>query len=208
MRAWAMLPPVLATGADPFELAAQRLPLLPFEELGQVRVLARAALMRTLTYHAGADVRSPALASGNQNLRRDVARKTAGRFMLDSAVETLSVEVVEATPPGLRHVSDSGPAIRRRRAGKGFVYIDAHGRRIADPRTLARIRSIVVPPAWTEVWICPKAAGHIQATGRDVKGRKQYRYHPDYREAREEAKFEHMLRFAEALPAIRAAVAE
>jgi DNA topoisomerase I len=127
--------------------------------------------------------------------------------MLDSGVETLSVEVVEAAPLGLRYVCDTGPAIRRRRAGKGFVYLDAHGRRVAEPRILARIRSIVVPPAWTEVWICPKADGHIQATGRDGKGRKQYRYHSDYREAREEAKFEHMLRFAEALPAIRSAVA-
>ncbi len=111
-------------------------------------------------------------------------------------------------PPGLRYVCDSGPAIRRRRAGKGFVYLDAKGRRVADPDIIRRIRSIVIPPAWTDVWICPSASGHIQATGRDAKGRKQYRYHADFREAREEAKFEHMLQFAKALPPIRATVAE
>ena len=121
----------------------------------------------------------------------------------------VSVEVaVSAPPPGLRYVSDAGRGIRRRRAGKGFVYFDAKGARIADPAVLRRIRALVIPPAWTDVWICPSPHGHIQATGRDAKGRKQYRYHADYREAREEAKFEHMYEFARALPAIRATVAE
>ena len=128
--------------------------------------------------------------------------------MLDSGVQVLSVDVAAPAPPGVRYVCDSGPAIRRRRAGKGFVYFDAKGRRITDPDIVRRIRSLVIPPAWTDVWICPSAAGHIQATGRDAKGRKQYRYHAEYREAREEAKFEHMLQFAKALPAIRATVAE
>ena len=130
--------------------------------------------------------------------------------MLEAHIE-VSVDVAvsaPAPPPGLRWVSDAKPGIRRRRAGKGFVYFDAKGRRIADPAILKRIRALVIPPAWTDAWICPSANGHIQATGRDAKGRKQYRYHADYREAREEAKFEHMLQFAKALPAIRATVAE
>ena len=111
-------------------------------------------------------------------------------------------------PAGLRYVCDSGPAIRRRRAGKGFVYLDAKGRRVANADTLKRIRSLVIPPAWTDVWICTAADGHIQATGRDVKGRKQYKYHAEYREAREQSKYEHLFEFAAALPKIRATVAD
>ena len=125
--------------------------------------------------------------------------------MLTAPIEAA---VAVATPPGLRWVSDAGHGIRRRRAGKGFVYFDAQGRRITDPDVLRRMRALVIPPAWTDVWICPNPTGHIQATGRDARGRKQYRYHADFREAREEAKFEQMARFAEALPAIRATVAE
>jgi DNA topoisomerase-1 len=129
--------------------------------------------------------------------------------MLDAEVHvSVSVDVAAPPPPGLRYVWDTGPAIRRRRAGKGFVYFDAKGRRVADPAVLKRIRALVIPPAWTDVWICPSAAGHIQATGRDARDRKQYRHHAEYREAREEAKFEHMLEFAKALPAIRATTAE
>jgi DNA topoisomerase I len=127
--------------------------------------------------------------------------------MLDSETR-ISVDVAMPAPPGLRYVCDDAPAIRRRRAGKGFVYLDAKGRRVADPAVLKRIRSLVIPPAWENVWICPSANGHIQATGRDAKGRKQYRYHADYREAREQSKYEHMFLFAEALPTIRARVAE
>jgi DNA topoisomerase-1 len=127
--------------------------------------------------------------------------------MLDSEV-SVSVEIAMPAPPGLRYVCDDAPAIRRRRAGKGFVYLDAKGRRVANPDTLKRIRSLVIPPAWTDVWICAAADGHIQATGRDAKGRKQYRYHADYREAREQSKYEHLVEFAEALPGLRTRVAE
>jgi DNA topoisomerase I len=127
--------------------------------------------------------------------------------MFDSEVH-LSVDVAMPAPIGLRYVCDDKPAIRRRPAGKGFVYLDAKGRRVADPAVLKRIRSLVIPPAWTDVWICSAADGHIQATGRDAKGRKQYRYHADYREAREQSKYEHMLEFADALPTLRARVAE
>jgi DNA topoisomerase-1 len=122
--------------------------------------------------------------------------------MLDSEIR-VSVDVDMPAPPGLRYICDSGPAIRRRRAGKGFLYLDAKGRRVANADTLQRIRALVIPPAWTDVWICAAADGHIQATGRDVKGRKQYKYHAEYREAREQSKYEHLFAFAAALPAIR-----
>jgi len=108
---------------------------------------------------------------------------------------------------GLRYSSDEQPGIRRRRVGKGFRYVDAGGKTMRDPAALQRIRSLAVPPAWTDVWICPDADGHLQATGRDAKGRKQYRYHADYRAARDSDKFDHILTFAVALPTIRAAVA-
>jgi DNA topoisomerase I len=127
--------------------------------------------------------------------------------MLDSEIR-ISVDVAMPAPPGLRYVCDNGPAIQRRRAGKGFVYFDAKGRRVANADTLKRIRSLVIPPAWTDVWICASANGHIQATGRDAKGRKQYKYHAEYREAREQSKYEHLFDFAAALPTIRAKVAE
>lgn len=108
-----------------------------------------------------------------------------------------------AQTAGLRYVSDEEPGIRRKKAGKGFTYAGPDGKKIADQATLARIRSLAIPPAYTDVWICPRADGHIQATGRDAKGRKQYRYHPAFRDIRESTKFEHMIEFAHALPAIR-----
>ena len=117
-------------------------------------------------------------------------------------VITMAV-AAEDLPPGLRYVNDAAPGIRRRRAGKGFTYIDPDGRRLADSASLDRIRKLVIPPAWTDVWICPSATGHIQATGRDAKGRKQYRYHDKWRSVRDEAKFERLTSFAESLPALR-----
>jgi DNA topoisomerase-1 len=104
---------------------------------------------------------------------------------------------------GLRYVSDTAPGIARRRRGKGFEYLDSDGKRIRDKETLARIRSLAIPPAWKDVWICPRANGHLQATGRDAKGRKQSRYHPRWREVRDETKYERMKLFGEALPKIR-----
>jgi DNA topoisomerase I len=108
---------------------------------------------------------------------------------------------------GLRYVSDSRPGITRQSRGKSFVYLDAHGKRISDPQLLARIRSIGMPPAYRSVWISPSANGHIQATGLDNKGRKQYRYHPRWIEIRDEQKFAHMLAFGAKLPSIRKQVA-
>jgi DNA topoisomerase-1 len=112
------------------------------------------------------------------------------------------------TAPGLRHSTDRRPGITRRRSGRGFSYRDAEGNVVRDRETLARIRSLAIPPAWTDVWICPYPNGHLQATGRDAKGRKQYRYHPRYRHGRDAAKFERLVAFANALPAIRSRVDE
>ena len=107
----------------------------------------------------------------------------------------------------LVYVSDDSAGITRRRAGKGFIYLDRGGRRISAPATLARIRGLAVPPAWTRVWICPNTLGHLQATGRDARGRKQYLYHDGWRSLRDRLKFDHVLDLAERLPAIRERVA-
>src|SRR5438105_492597 len=104
---------------------------------------------------------------------------------------------------GLRHVRDDGPGITRRRAGAAFRYLGPDGRPVRDARTLARIRALAIPPAWTGVWICPAENGHIQATGHDARGRKQYRYHARWREVRDETKYGRTLAFIRALPAIR-----
>jgi DNA topoisomerase-1 len=103
-------------------------------------------------------------------------------------------------------VSDTAPGIARRRAGKGFTYVGPDGKRISDKKEIARIRALAIPPAYTDVWICPHPNGHIQATGRDARGRKQYRYHPRWREVRDETKFGRILDFSRVLPAIRARV--
>jgi DNA topoisomerase-1 len=108
-----------------------------------------------------------------------------------------------AEEAGLRYVTDAEPGIRRRRAGRGFSYTDSDGRRITDRKLLARLKSLAIPPAWTDVWICASPRGHLQATGRDARGRKQYRYHPRWHAARDEVKYERMIAFGQALPAIR-----
>ncbi|MBB4040681.1 DNA topoisomerase-1 [Microvirga flocculans] len=113
-----------------------------------------------------------------------------------------------AETAGLVYLSDETPGIRRRKTGRGFTYLKPDGAKVADRPTLDRIRSLAIPPAYTDVWICPKANGHIQATGRDAKGRKQYRYHPAFREIRESTKYEHMIEFAQGLPAIRKTIDE
>src|SRR5436190_16785370 len=105
--------------------------------------------------------------------------------------------------PRLRRVSCADPGYTRRRAGKGFVYVDRDGTRVADAELVARFKALVIPPAWTDVWICTDPWGHLQATGVDVKGRRQYLYHPVWRERQDRAKFEDMLVFARALPQIR-----
>ena len=118
---------------------------------------------------------------------------------LDGDVES----VAEIDAAGLVYVHDDDPGIRRRKAGKGFAYRAPDGKPLTDEKTLDRIRKLVIPPAYTDVWICPDPKGHIQATGRDQKGRKQYRYHPKWRAARDETKYGRMAAFGRALPSIR-----
>jgi DNA topoisomerase I len=129
--------------------------------------------------------------------------------LLDPAVPLSILEPQEAAQSaGLRYVCDDRPGIRRRRSGTGFSYVRPDGSRLCDPQSLRRMRSLAVPPAWTDVWICPFVDGHIQATGRDARGRKQYCYHPRFREVRDGTKYERLVAFADALPTIRAKVRE
>ena len=117
---------------------------------------------------------------------------------------TLSPEPAEsARAASLRYVTDDMPGISRRKRGTGFEYIDPAGKVIRDPEELQRFKSLAIPPAWREVWICPARNGHLQATGRDAKGRKQHRYHRRWREVRDENKYGRILAFAKALPLIR-----
>jgi DNA topoisomerase-1 len=113
-----------------------------------------------------------------------------------------------AAEAGLRYVRRFGPRIRRVRCGKSFRYFGTDGKPLHDEKHLQRIRSLVIPPAWTDVWICPSPNGHLQAAGRDAKGRKQYRYHPQYRAVRDQAKFSRMIAFGAVLALIRNRVQE
>jgi DNA topoisomerase-1 len=108
-----------------------------------------------------------------------------------------------AVEAGLRYVSGDKPGFSRKKNGSGFAFYDTAGKLIRDPAVLKRIRSLVIPPAWRDVWICPKANGHLQVIGIDARGRKQYRYHEDWRVVRDEAKYERVMSFARALPRIR-----
>ncbi|NIJ70201.1 DNA topoisomerase IB [Xanthomonas sp. 60] len=112
-------------------------------------------------------------------------------------------EKAAARAAGLRYVDDTQPGLHRRKAGKGFAYRDADGHAVRDAEVLARIRSLAVPPAYTDVWICSWPNGHLQATGRDARGRKQYRYHPDWAKIRGEGKFDRIIAFGETLPKLR-----
>ena len=121
-----------------------------------------------------------------------------------SAAPSIPAESADsAKSAGLRYVSERGEGIRRRRRGKGFFYTNSRGKKLRDAATLTRIATLVIPPAWEDVWICPDPRGHIQAVGHDQRGRKQYRYHPRWRAARDETKYEHLIDFGKALPKIR-----
>jgi DNA topoisomerase-1 len=109
----------------------------------------------------------------------------------------------DARQNGLRYLGDDRPGLGRARQGEGFTYRDAAGTAISDEAALARIKRLAIPPAWTDVWISPAANGHLQATGRDARGRKQYRYHPDFRAARDRTKYEHVLEFGSHIENIR-----
>jgi len=124
------------------------------------------------------------------------------------AVEELPIEtptdpIESAEAVGLHYVSDDIPGIRRKRSGKSFIYFAPNGDRIKDEKTIQRINSLAIPPAYRDVWICPIENGHLQATGRDAKGRKQYRYHSLWRAIRDQTKFSRMIAFSQALPDIR-----
>lgn len=122
--------------------------------------------------------------------------------------EIASDGVVSAQLAGLRYATEEQPGIRRRRKGRGFAYVDRDGVPVRDDGELRRIRHLAIPPAWTDVWISPSPLGHIQATGRDARGRKQYRYHERWREVRDEAKYGRLRDFAKALPRLRERVDE
>jgi DNA topoisomerase I len=109
----------------------------------------------------------------------------------------------DARAAGLRYSRDDERGIRRRRVGEEWCFDRDDGSVVEDDATLARIRKLAIPPAWTDVWICADDRGHLQATGRDAKGRKQYRYHPEFRASRESAKFQQLIEFGRALPGIR-----
>lgn len=117
----------------------------------------------------------------------------------DSTAEAIQI----AKGAGLRYSMDTGKGIKRLRAGKGMRYVDPNGATIRDAATLSRIRALAIPPAWTDVWICPWENGHIQATGRDARGRKQYRYHAKWRATRDASKYERTIAFGRALSKIR-----
>ncbi len=130
----------------------------------------------------------------------------AQECLVEPVLITDPVAAVQAV--GLRYVSDTRPGIRRKRAGKHFSYLGLDGKPIRDEARLRRIKALGIPPAWTDVWISPLPHGHIQATGRDAKGRKQYRYHARWREVRDETKYGRLLAFGRALPALRRRVDE
>ena len=124
------------------------------------------------------------------------------RFLAPDPVERAAV-----AHAGLHYVGDAVPGLRRRKAGKGFVFLTATGERVTDAATLGRIHALAIPPAYTDVWICTDPRGHLQATGRDARGRKQYRYHPDWRGLRDRGKFDRVLAFGRRLPALRRRIA-
>ena len=124
------------------------------------------------------------------------AGKSAGKRPADHPIHA-------ARAAGLRYVGDDAPGITRRRAGKSFAYYWPDGKKVTEPDELRRIKALAIPPAWTAVWVCPTDRGHVQAVGRDARGRKQYRYHARWREVRDEAKYGRTIAFAQALPRIR-----
>jgi DNA topoisomerase-1 len=134
------------------------------------------------------------------------ARAATGEDVSARDEGTSTDPVESAKEAGLRYVSDDRPGIRRRRSGRSFRYVRPDGTAVHDEQTLRRIKSLVIPPAWTDVWITTDPLGHLQATGRDARGRKQYRYHPRWRAVRDETKYGRMIAFGQALPTIRARV--
>ncbi|WP_057655475.1 DNA topoisomerase IB, partial [Xanthomonas axonopodis] len=148
-------------------------------------------------------VRNAAVAASTAGNLAAVATGAAVATVAVASAAAVAQAKATARAAGLTYVNDQQPGISRRKAGKRFSYRDADGQRIADAETLQRIRSLAIPPAYTEVWICAKPNGHLQATGRDARRRKQYRYHPDWAQVRGEGKFERVIAFGTALPKLR-----
>jgi len=140
--------------------------------------------------------------------RRSTARTRKGRRAQRPRNAATGGDSQAARDAGLRYVSDAEPGLRRRRAGSGFMYLDAKGRTVTSEDTRARIRALAIPPAWTDVWICSDARGHVQATGRDARGRKQYRYHAKWRCTRDAGKFARLVDFGKRLPKLRRRLAQ
>src|SRR3712207_1003237 len=127
--------------------------------------------------------------------------------MEDSDVHVLYADPAQsASAAGLRYIPDNKPGLTRQKKGKGFTYLDTKGQVVTDQKVIDRINKLIIPPAWENVWICPSPNGHIQATGRDTKGRKQYIYHPQWRNIRSLTKFGRMIAFGEKLPDMRAQI--
>jgi DNA topoisomerase-1 len=142
--------------------------------------------------------------NGNGRRRSGGASRRTTSATVATALDVLDAEAA-AEEAGLRYVTDAEPGISRRRSGTGFSYRGSDGS-LVSPRTRRRVESLAIPPAWTDVWICTRPNGHLQATGRDARGRKQYRYHPRWRTVRDEAKFEQLAAFGNGLADLRAAV--
>lgn len=143
-------------------------------------------------------------AIGNRVAGMDRITSTEARPTPDVLADgARTTPLLAAERADLNYVNDGEPGYRRRKAGKRFHYLDLDGRRVRDTATIERVNTLAIPPAWKDVWICPDPAGHIQATGRDVRDRKQYRYHPAWRACRDEAKFSSLADFARELPRLR-----
>ncbi len=176
------------------------------DHAGAAGTAARAGDARRLARPAGERPGTARVARAGSRTADGAAAHVGGAAIRPGAATASPGADVPALPRSLVYVSDESPGYRRQRRGKGFVYLQPDGHKLADPEQLDRIRRLAIPPAYREVWICPHPNGHLQATGRDARGRKQYRYHPDWRTARDTTKFERMEAFGSALPRIRARV--
>lgn len=143
------------------------------------------------------------MSSARRDVRPTAVRRRSEALQVERVAPPVSDPVASARAAGLRYVTDTIPGICRKRAGRGVRYLGPDGRPVREAEVLERIRGLRIPPAWNQVWICPLAHGHIQATGLDARGRKQYVYHPRWRVVRDETKYHHMVLFGQTLPVIR-----
>ena len=168
----------------------------------------RASITGELAFYQRRERRTELLSTTEQGDAGQLLTRAMRCLIPQKTSKRSSIQRTLLSSAGLRYVSDDRPGICRKKSGTGFGYVRPDGTKLSDPDFVRRIRSLAIPPAWTDVWICPFAEGHIQAIGRDARGRKQYCYHPLFREVRESTKYEHVVVFANALPTIRAKVRE